>query len=80
MDFLNHKEEGMVFYQVSPFSFTVYNNLTVEIQKRWREFEEIHKMLREFSEIHMRLREFEEKYKSQDNAAEVTVNRKEENS
>jgi hypothetical protein len=41
----------MVFYQVSPFSFTVYNNSTVEIQKRWREFEEMPKRSRKFEEI-----------------------------
>jgi hypothetical protein len=47
MDFLNHKEGGMVFYQfflLSPLQSTA----TVEIHKKLHEFEEIHKRLREF--------------------------------
>ncbi len=37
MDFLNHSEGGIVFYEgFPPFSFS-----TVEIRKRLREFEEI---------------------------------------
>jgi hypothetical protein len=42
MDFLNQREGGMAFYQgFLTFHFTVYINLTVEIRKRLREFEEI---------------------------------------
>ncbi len=42
----------MGFYQDFPlFSFTVYNNFSVEIHKRLHEFEEIHKKLCEFKEI-----------------------------
>jgi hypothetical protein len=37
MDFLNHRERGMAFYQV--FSFTVYSHC--KNCKRLREFEEI---------------------------------------
>ncbi len=42
MDFLNHREGGMVFYQVfllSPLQCTL--TICVEICKRLREFEEI---------------------------------------
>jgi hypothetical protein len=53
-----------------PFSFTVYNNLTVEICKRLHEFEEIRK----------RLCEREETEISRQICVEVTVNSKEENS
>jgi hypothetical protein len=31
MDFLKHREEGMVFYQVFLLSNTVYSNLTIKI-------------------------------------------------
>jgi hypothetical protein len=44
MDFLNHREGGVVFYQfflLSPLQFTLYSNFTLEIHKRLREFEEI---------------------------------------
>jgi hypothetical protein len=52
MDLLNHREGGMVFLSgFPPFSFTVCSNRTVEIRKRFREFEEIIKRLREFEEI-----------------------------
>jgi hypothetical protein len=52
MDFLNHREGSVVFYQVFlTYSFTVYSNFNVEIGKRLREFEEIGKRLREFEEI-----------------------------
>jgi hypothetical protein len=30
MDFLNHRERGMVFIRFHPFSFTVYSNRTVK--------------------------------------------------
>jgi len=39
MDFLNHREGGMVFYPV--FLLLMYNNFTVEICKRLRVFEKI---------------------------------------
>jgi hypothetical protein len=48
MDFLNHIEGGMVFYQVFLLSSL---HCTIEIQKRLHEFEEIRKRLREFKEI-----------------------------
>jgi hypothetical protein len=52
MDFLNHREGDWFFFiGFSPFSFSVYSNLTVEIQKRLHEFEEILKRLGEFEEI-----------------------------
>jgi hypothetical protein len=43
MDFLYHREGGMVFTSVfPPFSFTVYSNVPVYRScKRLREFEEI---------------------------------------
>ncbi len=54
MDFLNHGEGGYDFLSgFAPFSFTVYSNLTVEIRKRLREFEEICKRLRDFEEIEL---------------------------
>jgi hypothetical protein len=43
VDVLKHREGGMVFYQVflrSLLQCTLYNNYTVEISKRLREFEE----------------------------------------
>jgi hypothetical protein len=42
MDFLNHREEGMVFYQIvllSPLQCTSYSNFTVEMCNRLRELE-----------------------------------------
>jgi hypothetical protein len=54
MDFLNHREGGMVFYRVfflSPLQCTVTSNFPVEIHKRLGEFEKIHKRLRDFKEI-----------------------------
>jgi hypothetical protein len=69
MDFLNHGEGGIVFYQVfllSPLQHTV---ITVEICKKFYELEEIRKRLREFDKIEI-----------QGKAVEVTVNSKEENS
>ncbi len=62
MDFLNHREGGMVSYQVSllsPLQCTI-TYVTVELCKRLREFEENHKRLREFEEKRKRLRDFEE--------------------
>jgi hypothetical protein len=52
MDFLNHREGDMVFYQIfllSPLQCTV--TLLVEIHKKLHVFKEIHKRLREFEEI-----------------------------
>jgi hypothetical protein len=52
MDFLNHREGGMVFYQISllsPVQSTVTE--TVEICKSLCEFEEIRKSMCEFEEI-----------------------------
>jgi hypothetical protein len=58
MDFFNHREEGMVFYQVFLLSSLLCTiTLLVEIRKRLCEFEEIFKC--EFEEICKRLREFE---------------------
>jgi hypothetical protein len=51
MDFLNHREESMVFYQVfllSPLQCTVTK---LEIFKRPREFKEMRKRFCEFEEI-----------------------------
>ncbi len=52
MDFLYHREGGMVFYQVfllSPLQCMVTE--PVEIGKRLCEFEEIHKRLHDFEDI-----------------------------
>jgi hypothetical protein len=48
MDFLNHREGVMVFYQVFIFSLV---QCPVTLCKRLREFEEMSKRLREFEEI-----------------------------
>ncbi len=39
MDFLNHREVSMVFYQVFLLLLYSAQNFTVEIRKRLREFE-----------------------------------------
>jgi|688.fasta_scaffold495088_1 hypothetical protein len=53
MDFLTHRERGMVFNKVFLLSslWCTYSDGIVEIRKRQREFEEIRKRLRDFKEI-----------------------------